>query len=231
MRKILISMLAIVSVFIGAGLGHASLTTIGTATLGSIEYNLIWDDDNNGKSVIWLDYTNIPKHWLTQRGWAIGLDASITSYNIDPQYEVTWVDSQWRLPDTGTSPQWGYNQSTSEMGHLYYVELGLESYEDRENVDVTDAELNSSNFDNLVPGYYWTGSVGNYAAWAFNLRIGYQGFYDSGASLFGMAVRSADVSTVPIPGSLWLLGSGIIGLMVRKFRKPAAQVRGCAIDS
>jgi len=32
-----------------AGLSHASLTTIGTATYGGIDYNLVYDNDNNGR--------------------------------------------------------------------------------------------------------------------------------------------------------------------------------------
>ncbi len=42
------------------GLVNAALTTIGTAQFNGVgdEYNLIWDNDNNGNSVIWLDYIN-----------------------------------------------------------------------------------------------------------------------------------------------------------------------------
>lgn len=41
-----------------SGSAFAALEVIGTATYQSNSYNLIWDDDNNGNSVIWLDYTN-----------------------------------------------------------------------------------------------------------------------------------------------------------------------------
>lgn len=41
-----------------AGMSQATLTTIGTATYFGSEYNLICDDDNNGNSVVSLDYSD-----------------------------------------------------------------------------------------------------------------------------------------------------------------------------
>ena len=61
-----------------AGMANAALTTIGTATYGGSDYNLIWDDDNNGNSVVWLDYTNARTNWSAQNAWAGELDSSLT---------------------------------------------------------------------------------------------------------------------------------------------------------
>jgi len=70
---------------------HAALTTIGTATYKGKNYKLIWDDDNNGNSVIWLDFSNDVLPWQDQMDWAAGLDSDL-SYNIDAAYNVTWDD-------------------------------------------------------------------------------------------------------------------------------------------
>ena len=116
------------------GLAQAALTTIGTATYGGSDYNLIYDDDDTGHGgggLVWLDYSNPPANWTDQKDWAAGLDLGLT-YNIDSAYIVTWNDTAWRLPDTidGTydyscdgATTGGYNITTSEMGHLYYTEL------------------------------------------------------------------------------------------------------------
>ncbi|MBT6225078.1 MAG: hypothetical protein HOI47_00320 [Candidatus Scalindua sp.] len=112
---------------------QGTMTTIGTATYSGSDYNLIWDDDNNGNSVVWLDYTNSTANWTAQNTWASGLDVALT-YNVDPGYAVTWNDVDWRLPTTvdglyvwgydGTTTA-GYNITNSEMGHLFYTELGI----------------------------------------------------------------------------------------------------------
>lgn len=63
-----------------AGTASATLVTIGTAGYdsdgsGTIEsdenYNLIWDDDNNGNSVVWLDYTNDYDNRSNQVSWCM----------------------------------------------------------------------------------------------------------------------------------------------------------------
>ncbi len=46
---------------------QAELMTIGTAAYGGSDYNLIWDDNNNGNSVVWLDYTNDRTNWGAQK--------------------------------------------------------------------------------------------------------------------------------------------------------------------
>ncbi len=101
---------------------QAGLMTIGTATYSGSDYNLIWDDDNNGNSVVWLDYTNAATIWDNQNTWVSGLnDAGVLSYNIDPGYAITW-NGDWRLPTTPDAPtSFGTGNTDSEMGHLFHT--------------------------------------------------------------------------------------------------------------
>ena len=83
MKKKLIG-LTVVMVFLGMiGVAQATLTVIGTATYddgtGGQEYNLIWDDDNNGKSVVWLDYTHPGDTWNNQMAWAASLNTLLAA--------------------------------------------------------------------------------------------------------------------------------------------------------
>ncbi len=210
MKKILLVIGIIAGLFMGMGIADASLVTIGTATYGGSAYNLIWDDDNNGNSVIWLDYTRggAASTWQSQMNWAAGLGVAITSYNLDPGYSVTWTDPAWRLPSAGTNPQHGYNQTTSEMGHLYYDELGNPAHGPLNN---------TGGFANLIDKKYWSATEwvsDTKYIWGFDMATGAQVTLNKNNGYYGLAVRSGQVSTVPIPGALWLLGSGLFGLLV-----------------
>ena len=124
----------------------ANLVTIGTATYFGLDYKLIWDDDNNGKSVVWLDYSHQEDTWASQNDWAALLSGDLT-INLYPGYCVAWDDPTWRLPASKNSHYTpydpsifgyegdpnndgiynyiiGYNLANSEFGHLYYEELG-----------------------------------------------------------------------------------------------------------
>ena len=201
-----------------ADMANAALTTIGTVTYGDTECNLIWDNDNNGNSLVWLDYSNTQNYWLLQNEWAAGIDSSLT-YNIDSAYTVTWDDAAWRLPSTGANPQFGYNQTTSEMGHLFYDELELSAFPPL----TTTEQLNATNFDQLIASWYWSNT--EYAdsldnrAWGFSMTNGYQTTALKLSNGHGLAVRSGQVSAVPIPAAVWLLGTGLAGLAALGKRK------------
>ncbi len=210
------------------GMAQASLTTIGTAGYdsdgdGTIEidekYNLIWDDDNNGNSVIWLDYRNPVATWSNQDTWAKNIDSDPSRFiiNLDHGYSVTWNDAAWRLPSAGADPQTGPNQTSSEMGHLWDIELGFDAGD-----NPSEAQLNATDFDFLFNSFFWTGTLGSTGtAYTFYMANGQQYSAADYTTRYGMAIRSGQVSEVPVPGAIWLLGSGLIGLMGfgRKLKK------------
>lgn len=82
MKRLFVFLCAISLVFGMVRVSDATLTTIGTASYddgsGSANYNLIWDDNNNGNSVVWLDYTNALGYWSDQNAWTAGLDSALT---------------------------------------------------------------------------------------------------------------------------------------------------------
>lgn len=208
-----------------SGMAHATMTTIGTATYNGSEYNLIWDDDNNGNSVVWLDYTNEWALWDNQVTWASNLNVpGVLTYNIDAQYSVTW-DSGWRLPVTvdglyvmgydGTTTA-GYNITTSEMGHLYFEELGNLAYYDTSGSGQSGWGLTETgDFENLIQHQYWSGteySNDTDYAWCFVMNFGDTNTLTKTNYCYGLAVRSGQITVVPVPGTVWLFGLGLTGL-------------------
>lgn len=257
MRKRFLSVMAAILLLTGmVGVSEATLTTIGTATYGGSDYNLIYDADSPFGPITWLDYCNSRNNWWNQVDWAAGLNGlGVITYNLNPGETMNWTGN-WRLPATvdggyvfgydGTTTA-GYNIASSEMGHLYYEELENLGFYDTNGNYVGDGNYglnNTGDFDNLDNLYvhtYWSGT--EYAeepsiAWAFLTNLGEQGGYYKddtipyGIAAYGIAVRSGQVSAVPVPGAIWLLGSGLTGLIALSRRRKGNSVldRGTPID-
>lgn len=222
MKKIIFFILFVI--VLGFSLqANAALTTIGQAQYGGQNYNLIWDNDSPFGSIVWLDYSNNWNTWQNQMNWAAGLNSGgVLTYNIDPLYSVTWNDD-WRLPATVNEIS-GYNITSSEMGHLFYTELG--------NVGVYDINgnptgcggsppyclTNTGDFQNLIAIQYWSTLSSNPSyAWTFNFRYGLQEGTYAGATTFALAVRPGDVAVVPEPISSILFVTGGMLLAGRRY--------------
>jgi hypothetical protein len=214
-----------------SGAANASLTKIGTGTYGSVEYNLIYEDD---QKLIWLDYTHGRADWQSQRDWATGLNVSgVLVYNLNPGLGVTW-GGDWRLPSTVDGPWvWGYegtttggyNITTSEMGHLNYASLMNKGIVSTGGVYPQPGWglTNTFPFNKLLAHDYWSGteySSGLDQAWYFYFYDGNQSLGVKVGEAYALAVRPAEVSAVPVPASVLLLGSALIGLLGLR-RKPS----------
>lgn len=129
----------------------------------------------------------------------------------------------------------------SEIAHLYHTSLNNTGFFDTlGNRTGCSASGNSTCltetnfFTNILPNdhpIYWTGTEDSPLAtnaWSFNIAIGQQFSFDKNRGLFNAwAVRTGDIDIdlaipsplpeVPVPSTIWLFGSGLIGLI--RFRK------------
>ena len=171
---------------------------IGTAAQAALQ-----DRDLDGDTVVdafydtdlditWLRNANLngAMNWSSAVAWADGL--SFGGYD------------DWRLPTSDTCA--GYNCTGSELGHLWYTELGNPA---------GGPMTNTGNFQNLLANDYWTGT--EYAAdtslaWEFRTNFGHQAPYGKGNAHYAMAVRGGDVAAVPEPATWALLAGGLVGL-------------------
>jgi len=171
------------------------------------EADLTWLADANA--------AGITMNWADANSWVTGLTVDGVS--------------GWRLPDTlqpdescssQTYASNGYNCSGSELGNMFYNVLGGTAYTDLTASHNANYDLFSNieyGFENGAPtGGFWSST--DYqpvytSAWAFFIYSGYQQAYDKSADSYAWAVKSGDVSAVPVPAALWLFGSGIISLV------------------
>lgn len=240
MRRLIIGLTACLAGIVAFSNAQAALITIGTVDYDSgfdgiadvFGLNLIWDDDNNGKSLVWLDHSNPETNWSVQNSWAATLGPRLSNFNT-PGYNVNWSESTWRLPSAGPDPLYADNQITAEMGHLFYVELGFQSWSDRGFTYLSSEDINTSNFDQLTNGRYWAlegdHSPGG-SAWYFDNFSGGLGSKPWQFNAFyGLAVREAQVSTVvPEPSTIWLLGPGLLALCgIRRKKQELEETDAC----
>lgn len=214
--------LCIALVFSGAA--QAALIDRGGGLIYDTDLNVTWLSNANyglGSSYDSADgVTDGRMSWYNAMNWASNL-----SY-YDSVRNVTY--NNWRLPTTpqndATCSAYMTNCTGSEMGHLFYDELG--GYVTGQSLS-TLHNANYSLFQNLQLNQYsnfsyWSGT--EYAsstdyAWAFHPEGGGLNIGSNTYSLFALAVRSGDIGAVPVPAAIWLLGSGLLGLIGTARRK------------
>ncbi len=236
MAQAVVSMALLMSVMAGAA--QASVQVIGTADIGGVGtgYNLIYDTGSVADglpSFVWLDYTNTPGDWSTQLSWAAGLNAlGAVTYHLNPGINIDWGVNSWRLPSTVDGPVVyrgydgttiaGYNITSSELGHLYYTELGNKGAVDTSGNALSGVGLVKTGSFNNLKGNYWycsgTGYLTTGNNWAFQPTNGEQMYFTPSFSWNAIAVRSGQFSVVPEPSTYLLLGIslGVVGYVRRR---------------
>lgn len=177
-----------------AGAAHAALQDRDLDANGEVD--AFYDTDLD---ITWLRDANVTgmTNWPTASAWADGF--SLAGYD------------DWRLP-TSDSTRDGFNCTGSEMGHLWYVELGNPAGGPR---------TNQGGFQNLRYGSYWSGTQSpSTRAFVFDMANGWQGGYPQSGMLFAMAVRPGDVPAIPEPETAVLLFAGLSVLALARQRRP-----------
>ena len=165
------------------------------------------DRDLNGDLVTDAFYdTDLKITWLR--------DANVNG-QMDWNTAVSWADgfsfggyNDWRLPTSDTCD--GSFCASSEMGHLWYTELGNSA---------PGPMTNTGNFQSLQSGLYWSGRdgfPGSNSAYGFHTSNGFQTQVGWATPGHGMAVRPGDVAAIPEPETYALMLAGLAGLALAR---------------
>ncbi|MEJ2610349.1 MAG: hypothetical protein P8179_09715 [Candidatus Thiodiazotropha sp.] len=164
------------------------------------------------------------------------------SYNVQG-----FSTTGWRLPEISGYSTESFNASgtatgsqVNELAHMYYNNLGFDAYAgnkwDPDNIPLPTEYSISPNFDNInlfthLENAYlnqWSGNQDpvNDRVWGLHMHIG-DTILDGSKGYDGgliWAVHDGDISTVPVPPALWLMGSGmaLMGFVSKKRRSPKA---------
>ena len=194
------------------------------------------------------NYAGTSMIWYTANQWATNLNpygSGITGWRLPDTNPIDGTTSDDSTAAFNGTEDFGYNVSApgtlyagsiaSELAHMFYNTLGNWGYCDPDTSTVStcgspqpgNGLSNTGLFLNVQSTYYWsrTENVPNVSSvWGFYFYSGYQRFRSitSGSSIYdAWAVHDGDVgnAVVPIPASVWLFGSGLLGLVGMARRK------------
>ncbi len=173
------------------------MSRLGGQAVYDTDFNITWLADANYAQTSGYD-TDGMMFWTDANAWAASLN--IGGY------------TGWRLPSSDTACN-NFNCTNSELGHLYYTELGVTLNNDITSSTNPDLAL----FTNVQSVYYWSSTElapVPYLAWIFQTGTGFQANGSKDDSHPAWAVRTGDVGggggTVPEPGMIWLFGAGAL---------------------
>lgn len=226
----IVTAMSLGSIFGVSSVAQAALVDRGGGLIYDTDLNITWLSDANYAKTSGYDSDGLMT-WFYANQWAANL-----SYNDSVRNQTL---TGWRLPTTlqpdascaGQRNLYGYGLvssgagcSGSEMGHLFYSELGGTSYSWIQNGNNGKLAL----FQNVQTDKYWSATEygpNNGYAWVY-LFYGYEMQENKSWTNFAWAVRDGDVgaapSAAPVPAAVWLLGSGLLGLIGVARRKDVA---------
>ncbi|NBC15675.1 MAG: hypothetical protein GVY09_20490 [Gammaproteobacteria bacterium] len=116
------------------------------------------------------------------------------------------------------------NCNDSELGHLFYVEGGLSSFD-----AINDSADLTAVFTNMQDSVYRSGT--EYApnpdyAWLFRTDNGIQYNDVKDFQYYGWAVRPGQIAAAPLPGTAALMALGLAGLGARRLSRRPIHSKG-----
>jgi hypothetical protein len=204
---------------LGIATAHAALVDRGGGLIYESDRNITWLQNANAGAGSGYDdgfsTSDGAMTWQSAVDWAANL--SYGGYD-DWRLPGTAVSDATCTPLTATPPEFsfGVGCTNSELGHMYYTELGGTVH----NPLGPHAAPGPSPFTNIQADGYWSGSAFDSGS-AYVVNFGFSGAQAAdGKSLgyFAWAVRDGDVA-VPAPGAAWLFGAGLLALAGRLRRR------------
>ena len=188
------------------------------ATLLDRGPNMVYDDVLN---ITWVADANL---CLTLNncvnsttGFMTEGDANTWAANLDYQGFTDWrlpsmdVNGDTTVVDCSSATEVACRDN--EYGYMYYQNLG--------GTFGSNLTGDQGPFTNVQPSY-WSGTEfapKPLSAWVFFFDLGIQGIVNKGGVSYAWAVRPGDVASVPEPGSVVLMGVGLLGLgLARRWR-------------
>lgn len=182
---------------------------------------------------LWIAGMNAA-NYLGKNSWRL---PTMTSVHGGTMLSTTFSNNgttDWGYGATGIGWQTGSGEIVSELGYMYYGNLGNLGSAAPNDADPGSIVpqpgggfSNAGPFPNIIEApqsAYWTGVNFEPAVlytWGINFDSGRQSDYIETNGLFAWAVLDGDIAPIPLPGAFWLFAAGIIGML--RFRGTNSQ--------
>lgn len=182
------------------------------------DLNLTWLADANAAAGSVFDDGFDPADgrmtWSNAAAWATGLSINgVTGWRLPRTLipDDTCTNDAAGLVPWSVQAGFGYNCEGSELGHLFYAEVG--ALADSSILVSGGPEL--ALFSNVQSSAYWSATsddnnLNNH--WVLRTSSGFQSPHDDSAGLFAWAVHDGDVIPTPTPSTLVILMLALAGL-------------------
>lgn len=237
------------------GASHAALIDRGNGLIYDDVLDITWLQDANYAQTSGYDADGrmtwaAAKAWVDQLvyegydDWRLPTLGPINSSSFDDGFSnnATTDFGYAKTTTDGSDGGWrdGSGSPVSEMGHMFYVNLGnlgyctpndaspsscvVQSGWGLSNVSFTDGESGQIvDFLHVQSSFYWSGvehAPPTPNAWGFDFPTGGQQAGDTSADWWSWAVRDGDIAAAPLPGTAVLMAMGLMGLGVgRQLRR------------
>lgn len=204
-----------------SGSAQATLMDRGGGLIYDTDLNVTWMQDANYAQTSGY-ITNGHMTWDEANTWATNLDyGGYTDWRLPTTNNASTPCTNTYTYSGGTC---GFNNpGTSELSHLFYIELGnLAWISPTGQIQSNSGLVNKGPFINFYENNYWSGTdyvLDPSNAWTFYTTDGGQ-FEGNKIEAYGyaLAVRNGDVAAVPEPEAwgLMLSGLGLVGWAARR---------------